>query len=279
NVSYMTTMMSDIAVEMQQLSAQATRETMRSVTGMMHSVVNNAQQAAQAAHKMAATAAAGQQTMVQTATSLQTLDTTTVRATNQISQLIRSAHNVSYMTTMMSDIAVEMQQLSAQATRDVEALAGTAALPADRQQPLADTTAALSKLSKKAVSESRLIDTFLNSVQQNTAHIIEALNQINQQVIESSQAVDSTQQNLDDVFALSHQFEALAQSVTQVTEQQSLASQTAVVLVTDVVNLSEQTADFSQAMARSLQANTQTAEQLREFVSTFRVSESQELAS
>ncbi|MEO1683611.1 MAG: GAF domain-containing protein [Cyanobacteria bacterium J06631_12] len=270
--------LTEISQQQAQESLQ-TLETMRSVTSMMHSVVNNAQQAAQAAHKMAATAAAGQQTMVQTATSLQTLDTTTVRATNQISQLIRSAHNVSYMTTMMSDIAVEMQQLSAQATRDVEALAGTAALPADRQQPLADTTAALSKLSKKAVSESRLIDTFLNSVQQNTAHIIEALNQINQQVIESSQAVDSTQQNLDDVFALSHQFEALAQSVTQVTEQQSLASQTAVVLVTDVVNLSEQTADFSQAMARSLQANTQTAEQLREFVSTFRVSESQELAS
>ncbi|MEL6856303.1 MAG: hypothetical protein AAFO83_14520, partial [Cyanobacteria bacterium J06607_13] len=70
-----------------------------------------------------------------------------------------------------------------------------------------------------------------------------------------------------------------AQSVTQATEQQSQASQTAVALVTDVVNLSEQTSDFSQAMARSLQDNSQTAQKLRELISTFSVSEPQRLAS
>ncbi|MEL6899895.1 MAG: GAF domain-containing protein [Cyanobacteria bacterium J06606_4] len=256
-----------------------TLETIRSIKAAMASVVSDAQQAAQAAHQVATSAAAGKQIMTQTATTLNTLNKTTARATTQISQLIRSGHNVSYMTTMMSDIAAEMQQLSSQATRDVEALVGTAALPVGRQQPLADTTAALHKLSQKAVSESRLIDTFLTSVQQNTAGIIEALHQIDAQVLASSQAVDSTQQNLDDVFTLSHQFETLAQSVTQATEQQSQASQTAVALVTDVVNLSEQTSDFSQAMARSLQDNSQTAQKLRELISTFSVSEPQRLAS
>ncbi len=269
------------AVELTEVARQQRQEaaktlaTVKAVYEAMDSVVDIAQEASQGARQVAEKAEAGEAAIYQTSEKIQALNQSATNAVKQIDQLVRSIHNVSYMTAMISDIASEMQLLASKSLYAEGQGEGQGEEPAeemsDRDREIARSMTTMAKLSQKAVSEAGIIDTFLTSAQQVSEQIAQAMAQINQQVNDSNQSVLSSQQNLSEVLAISRQFEQVAQSVSEAARTQPQVTQSATNLIEAAVNLSQQTTQVSEEMAESLQQAIESTRELQNSVSVFKV--------
>jgi methyl-accepting chemotaxis protein PixJ len=244
-----------------------TLETVSTAYESMDSVVDIANEASKSARQVAEKAEAGEVAIQQTSEKIQALNNTANSAVIQIGQLVRSAHNVSYMTAMISEIAAEMKLIASQ---NASKEAGEKDSEGDLER--ARAMAAIAKLSERAVSEASIIDAFLTSAQRTSEQIAQAMAQLNEQVKDSNQSVLNSQQNLSEVLAIAKQFERVAQSVSLAAQTQPQVTQTAAELLESAASLSAQTSQVSEEMAESLQKAIETSRQLQHSVSVFKVS-------
>jgi methyl-accepting chemotaxis protein len=261
------------ATELTEVAYQQTQQAMRTLETVnaayesMDSVVDIANEASKSARQVAEKAEAGEIAIQQTSEKIQALNHTASSAVTQIGQLVRSAHNVSYMTAMISEIAAEMKLIASQNAGEE---AGEKSSAGDSE--MARAMAAIAKLSERAVSEASIIDAFLTSAQRTSEQIAQAMAQLNEQVADSNQSVLSSQQNLSEVLAIAKQFERVAQSVSLAAQTQPQVAQTAAELMESAASLSAKTSQVSEEMAESLQKAIETTRQLQHSVSVFKVS-------
>jgi methyl-accepting chemotaxis protein PixJ len=247
--------------------AMRTLETVHAAYESMNSVVDIANEASKSARQVAEKAEAGEVAIQQTSEKIQALNNTANSAVIQIGQLVRSAHNVSYMTAMISEIAAEMKLIASQ-NAGAEGHREESSAEAETSRAMG----AIAKLSERAVSEASIIDTFLTSAQRTSEQIAQAMAQLNEQVTDSNQSMLNSQQNLSEVLAIAKQFERVAQSVSLAAQTQPQVTQTATELLESAASLSATTSQVSEEMAESLQKAIETTRQLQHSVSVFKVS-------
>ncbi len=255
----------------QSQDAVQTLEKIQAVAHSMDSVVTQAHDAAGSAHQVGDRAQAGKAAIDQAATKIQALSDISSDAISQIDHLSRASNNVSYMVEMTAGIAADMQKLASQTADSVAVWAARGEIEAAQQASLARTIQEMDKLAERSDSEAMLIDTFLNAVGKTAQQVTKAIERINQEVAHSNQTMQASQASLNEVLTAAEQYEQLARSVSEATQAQSHVSQTASELVATIVGLSEQTSQFSQEIARSLQNTATTAHELRSSVEFFKV--------
>ncbi|MGB7247533.1 MAG: GAF domain-containing protein [Phormidesmis sp.] len=256
-------------------AANRTFKTIRVTSLSIASIASRAQDAAEIAHQVSDKAQVSETASAQALAKIQALEQTSTDAVSTIERLLRPAHNVSYMSAMLTEIAAEMKECSEQAIQAIEQTSSENGRSPSDHHKLKQKISEIAKLSEKAISEVSLIETFLDSVPQTTRQVVEAMTQVNQQMASSHQTVHRSQQATSEALAISRQFEQSARFISQATQEQSQASQSATSLVEAAADLAMQTSSFSQEMARSLQRTLTTAHELRSSVDFFNVEASE----
>ena len=262
------------ALKLSQLTKQQsqeaiqTLETIQRVSASISGLVTQAKQAATVAHQITDKSQQSQRAIDQVSNKIQGLNQTSYQALHKIGELNRSAQNV---VEMEATLATEMQTLSERANQSISQWTNQGRLEDEQNHQLTQLAIEMASIAKRSMTEAKLIDTFLNSVRTTTQQMSGAIDNINREIDTGTQTVLNSQQGLTDLLSAAKQFERLAQTVYQATQEQSAVSQTASELVSQMVSLSEQTTEFSVAITQSLQTTTETAHRLRASVDLFKV--------
>ena len=246
---------------------QSLSEAMDAVQEMDESiqmVANNASQASTLTNDTYTTAQAGSQSMGETADSILELRSTVGETAKKIKRLGESAQKIAQAVSLIDEIALKTNLLavnaSVEASRAGELGQGFTAV-AEQVGSLAEQSAGATKTIAQIVAE----------IQTETQEVVAAIETGTSQVVDSSQRVKATQQQLEEVLAKSEQINQLMQEISTSTTNQTMVSKAVTQLMQKATQTSEQQSKSSTQVAQAIQETAQVAQELQASVEQFKV--------
>ncbi|MEO0737399.1 MAG: methyl-accepting chemotaxis protein [Cyanobacteria bacterium J06649_12] len=227
-------------------------------------VANNANQASALTNDTYTTAQAGSQSMGETADSILELRSTVGETAKKIKRLGESAQKIAQAVSLIDEIALKTNLLavnaSVEASRAGELGQGFTAV-AEQVGSLAEQSAGATKTIAQIVAE----------IQTETQEVVAAIETGTSQVVDSSQRVKATQQQLEEVLAKSEQINQLMQEISTSTTNQTMVSKAVTQLMQKATQTSEQQSKSSTQVAQAIQETAQVAQELQASVEQFKV--------
>ncbi|MEM9807567.1 MAG: HAMP domain-containing methyl-accepting chemotaxis protein, partial [Cyanobacteria bacterium P01_D01_bin.56] len=255
------------------LAAQAIKEVsslkdaMSAVQEMDHSIQTvafNANEASTLTKDTYATAQAGSQSMGQTADSILELRSTVGETAKKIKRLGESAQKIAQSVSLIDEIALKTNLLavnaSVEASRAGELGQGFTAV-AEQVGSLAEQSAGATKTIAQIVAE----------IQTETQEVVAAIETGTAQVVDSSQRVEATQQQLEQVLIKSEQINQLMQEISTSTTNQTMVSKAVTELMQQATETSEKQSKSSNQVAQAIQSTAKVAQELQASVEQFKV--------
>jgi methyl-accepting chemotaxis protein PixJ len=250
---------------MQQLVTQAfqhveaTRKVLASTTQLADSMELISQQTnhtSTIAQNAVTTAETSQGTMERAIHEFLTVREKVGHTTKQIKQLRETAQQMAEIVTSMSQITkrsnVLVMNTNLRVTRVGDSSLGLAELAADVGDLAKDITTATETLKQK-----------VEYIQEKTRDVGESMDGSTACVVEGTQLIEATKQNLEQWMGLTTQLYRSIQPIPASMESQMHKSQSVTTLVQDLAQRSEQVSTSFQTLARSLQETTQGLHQLQ----------------
>ncbi|MEM9976171.1 MAG: HAMP domain-containing methyl-accepting chemotaxis protein [Cyanobacteria bacterium P01_D01_bin.2] len=230
----------------------------------IQTVANNASQASTLTNDTYTTAQAGSQSMGETADSILELRSTVGETAKKIKRLGESAQKIAQAVSLIDEIALKTNLLavnaSVEASRAGELGQGFTAV-AEQVGSLAEQSAGATKTIAQIVAE----------IQTETQEVVAAIETGTSQVVDSSQRVKATQQQLEAVLAKSEQINQLMQEISTSTTNQTMVSKAVTQLMQKATQTSEQQSKSSTQVAQAIQATAKVAQELQASVEQFKV--------
>ncbi|MBT9312027.1 methyl-accepting chemotaxis protein [Leptothoe kymatousa] len=246
---------------------QSLREAMDAVQEMdssIQTVADNATQASTLTNDTYATAQAGTQSMEETAHSILELRSTVGETAKKIKRLGESAQKIAQSVSLIDEIALKTNLLavnaSVEASRAGELGQGFTAV-AEQVGSLAEQSAGATKTIAQIVAE----------IQTETQEVVAAIETGTAQVVDSSQQVEATQKQLEEVLAKSDKINQLMQEISASTTNQTLVSKAVTELMQKATKTSEKQSQSSNQVAQAIQETAQVAQKLQASVEQFKV--------
>ncbi|MEA5466304.1 methyl-accepting chemotaxis protein [Leptothoe sp. PORK10 BA2] len=245
-------------------SLRTAMDAVQEMDQSIQTVADNASQASTLTNDTYATAQAGSQSMEETAGSILELRSTVGEAAKKIKRLGESAQKIAQAVSLIDEIALKTNLLavnaSVEASRAGELGQGFTAV-AEQVGSLAEQSAGATKTIAQIVAE----------IQTETQEVVAAIEIGTSQVVDSSQRVKATQQQLEQVLAKSAQINQLMQEISASTANQSMVSKAVTELVQKATQTSEEQSQSSTQVAQAIQATAKVAQELQASVAQFKV--------
>ena len=247
-------------------SLKTAMEAVEDMDQSIQTVADNAGQASVLTKDTYATAQAGSQSMGETADSILELRSTVGETAKKIKRLGESAQKIAQAVSLIDEIALKTNLLavnaSVEASRAGELGQGFTAV-AEQVGALAEQSAGATKTIAQIVAE----------IQTETQEVVTAIETGTAQVVDSSQRVKTTQQQLEQVLAKSEQINQLMQEISTSTTNQTTVSKTVTELMQKATQTSEQQSQTSAQVAQAIQDTAKVAQELQASVEQFKVEE------
>lgn len=131
--------------------------------------------------------------------------------------------------------------------------------------------AEIGQLALQSANASREIEGIVGMIQMGTSEVVEAMEQSTSQVVQGTRLVKNAKSSLEEIILVSHQIAELVQSISEATVSQTQTSQSAMHLMKQIAEVSEQTSTASRRVSDSLQKTTKIAKALQTSVAAFTV--------
>ncbi|HLP88991.1 MAG TPA: GAF domain-containing protein [Nostocaceae cyanobacterium] len=227
-------------------------------------VVTNAQQVQVAVQQANKTVDVGDTAMNQTVNAIQAIRETVAQTSKKIKRLSESSQKISKVVNLISSFATQTNVLALnaaiEATRAGEYGKGFAVV--------ADEVRSLSRQSAAATIE---IEKLVQEIQAETGEVAVAMETGIQQVVEGTNLVNETRQNLNDIVSATAEISQLIEQITAATKQQMNQSVTVTNSMNDVAAIANQTFAESKEIANAFQNLSGMAQGLLATVSKFKV--------
>jgi methyl-accepting chemotaxis protein PixJ len=228
-------------------------------------VVSNAELVQVAVQQANQTVDAGDTAMNQTVQAIQAIRETVAQTSKKIKRLSESSQKISKVVNLISNFATQTNVLALnaaiEATRAGEYGKGFAVV--------ADEVRSLSRQSAAATIE---IEKLVQEIQEETGEVAVAMETGIQQVVEGTNLVSETRQNLNAIVAATAEISQLIERITEATQKQMLQSVTVTTSMKDVAEIANQTFAESQEIATVFQDLSGMAKGLLVTASKFKVS-------
>ncbi len=239
-----------------------TLHSMEEMTLSIQAVADNARQAATVASHASTTAAAGGTAMDLTVQNILSLREMLGDTAKKMKRLGESSQQISKVVGMIEKIALQTNLLSINAGIE-------AARAGQDGQGFSVVAEEIGELAAKSGLATGEIEMIVNSIQMETAQVIEAMEQSTAKVVEGTRLVGDAKQSLNQMLQVSQQIDQLVNSISEATVSQTQTSQTVTSLIKQVVQVSRQTSDSSSKVSKSLQRTVEVAQELQASVGTF----------
>lgn len=249
-----------------------TEETTRildSVERMTHSiqqVAEQAQQAANVAHTASATAEVSGSAMDLTVQNILDLREIIGETSKKVKRLGESSQQISKAVSLINQIAMQTNLLAINAGIE-------AARAGEEGQGFAVVAEEVGDLAARSADATKEIERIVENIQQETAEVVNAMEQSTSKVVEGTHYVEDAKQNLIQILNLSRQIDDLVQAISQATVSQVETSAAVSTLMQDIAQVSELTSDSSRKIAGALAETVEVARELQASVGTFKTGE------
>ncbi|MEI6441576.1 MAG: GAF domain-containing protein [Nostocales cyanobacterium ELA583] len=227
-------------------------------------VVNNAQLVQIAVQQANKTVDSGDTAMNETVNAIQAIRETVAQTSKKIKRLSESSQKISKVVNLISSFATQTNVLALnaaiEATRAGEYGKGFAVV--------ADEVRSLSRQSAAATIE---IEKLVQEIQAETGEVAVAMETGIQQVVEGTNLVNETRQNLNDIVSATAEISQLIERITEATQIQMQQSGTVTKSMNDVAEIANKTFGESQEIAHVFQSLTGMAQDLLATASKFKV--------
>ncbi|MEB3217166.1 MAG: GAF domain-containing protein [Nostocales cyanobacterium 94392] len=227
-------------------------------------VVSNAESVQIAVQKANQTVDSGDTAMNMTVEAIQAIRETVAQTSKKIKRLSESSQKISKVVNLISNFATQTNVLALnaaiEATRAGEYGKGFAVV--------ADEVRSLSRQSAAATIE---IEKLVQEIQEETGEVAVAMETGIQQVVEGTNLVNQTRQNLNDIVDATAQISDLVERITDATQTQMLQSVSATASMKDVAQISQKTSTEANSIAVVFQQLSEMGQDLLASVSKFKV--------
>ena len=227
-------------------------------------VVNNAQLVQIAVQQANKTVDSGDTAMNETVNAIQAIRETVAQTSKKIKRLSESSQKISKVVNLISSFATQTNVLALnaaiEATRAGEYGKGFAVV--------ADEVRSLSRQSAAATIE---IEKLVQEIQAETGEVAVAMETGIQQVVEGTNLVNETRQNLNAIVSATAEISQLIERITEATQVQMQQSGTVTKSMNDVAEIANKTFGESQEIAHVFQSLTGMAQDLLATASKFKV--------
>ncbi|HLO88841.1 MAG TPA: methyl-accepting chemotaxis protein, partial [Nostocaceae cyanobacterium] len=227
-------------------------------------VVASAQQVQVAVQQANKTVDSGDTAMNQTVNAIQAIRETVAQTSKKIKRLSESSQKISKVVNLISSFATQTNVLALnaaiEATRAGEYGKGFAVV--------ADEVRSLSRQSAAATIE---IEKLVQEIQEETGEVAVAMETGIQQVVEGTNLVNETRQNLNAIVSATAEISQLIERITQATQQQMNQSVTVTTSINDVAAIANKTFAESHQIATAFQNLSTMAQDLLATASKFKV--------
>lgn len=247
--------------------AQALTSALNSVEEMgqsIQSVATSAQQAATIARKAVAAAQKGGQTMDRTVGSIQNIRASVAETSKKVKRLAESSQEISKIVSIISGISEKTNLLAFNASIE-------AARAGEHGQGFRVVADEVRHLAERVTDSTKEIEQLVNTIQQETAEVLQTMEASTTHVVTGTQLVASTKQTLQGLAQISQKIDFVLQSISASTVSQAGASQMVNSTMREVVAIATSNSAESQAVATSLEQLVTVAQELTSSVSRFRV--------
>ncbi len=258
---------------MRQLSAEAlqqatettrTLDSLLEMTDSIQQVAHNAHQAADVARLASKTAQAGGVAIDRSVQNIFTLRQTVAETAKKVKRLGESSQRISKVASLIEQIALQTNLLAINAGIE-------AARAGEQGQGFAVVAEEVGELAARSGAATKEIEQIVDSIQQETAEVVEAMELGTTQVVEGTHLVEDAKHSLSEILQVSHEIDALVQSISTAAVSQAQTSQAVTVLMKQIAQVSQRTSDSTLRVSGSLQDTVAVAQQLQASVGTFNV--------
>lgn len=262
NTSSIVTLADDATAQAEQV--EQSLQFVEELTQAAQEVANNAQQAAAIAQTASETAVNGGETMDQTVASIDQLRETVAETAKKVKRLGESSQQISKAVSLINQIALQTNLLAINASIE-------AARAGEEGRGFAVVAEEVGALASQSATATKEIEQIVETIQLETAEVVNAMEVGTTQVVEGTRMVQDTKQSLGQIVAVSQQIADLVQTISGSTTSQTAKAEMLSQLVKNVAKVSETTSDSSRQVAGSLQDTVEIAKKLQASVSTFKI--------
>ncbi|MGA9379788.1 MAG: GAF domain-containing protein [Phormidium sp.] len=250
-----------------QLQYQKLSEALKLVQAMVNStqaVAKNAALVEVAVQEANQTVLQGDTAMNRTVDEIMAIRETVAKTGKKIKRLSESSQKISKAVNLIGNLATQTNLLALnaaiEATRAGEYGKGFAVV--------ADEVRSLARQSAAATTE---IEQLVQEIQDETGDVVQAIETGIQQVVEGTNLVNETRQNLNKIVGATAQIQDLVQGITQATQQETQQSKLVTEAMTSVARIANQTSENSLHISSSFQELLTMAEDLQSNVGKFKL--------
>lgn len=246
-----------------------TIDTLVSVKNMSETITQIAQTANQAANLADDAYSATEESskgMDATVSTIVSLRNTVGETAKKMKRLGESSQKISQVVSIIEEIALKTNLLAINASVE-------ASRAGEQGQGFTVVAEQVGALAEQSASATKEIAKIVTEIQRETQDVTNAMEMGTTQVVNTTQLVETTKQQLEQVLARSRNINQLMQSISQSTISQAQTSQTVQELMEQIAAKSEERLESSQKIVESIQSTSQIAQQLESAVEQFKVRE------
>jgi methyl-accepting chemotaxis protein PixJ len=241
-----------------------TLDSLEQMTRSIQQVAENARQAAVVARTASSTAEAGGIAIDRSVQNIFTLRETVSETAKKVKRLGESSQKISKVASLIDQIALQTNLLAINAGIE-------AARAGEEGLGFAVVAEEVGQLAARSAAATKEIEEIVNSIQQETASVVEAMELGTTQVVEGTHLVEDAKESLTQILDVSRQIDALVQSISTATVSQAETSQAVTELMKEIALVSERTSNSTRQVSGSLQETVEIAQELQASVGTFKL--------
>lgn len=252
----------DATSQSQQL--ESALSSVEQMTNSIQQIATSAQQAANASIASANNAEAGSLAIEQSVKSILQLRQTVAETAKKVKRLGESSQQIAKVVVLIDQIALKTNMLAVNASIE-------AALAGEEGRGFAVVAEEVGALATQSATATKEIEILVESIQQETSEVVQAMEASTMQVVEGTNRVEDARKSLSQIVQGSRQVNEIFQQISLATTNQVEVSQSMRSLMTNLSSQSQKSSETSRNVAISLQETADVASKLQASVETFKI--------
>jgi twitching motility protein PilJ len=247
--------------------AQQLEEALTSVEKMTSSIqqmATSAQQAAKASIAAANNAETGSFAIEQSVQSILQLRQTLAETAKKVKRLGEASQQIAKVVVLIDQIALKTNMLAVNASIE-------AALAGEEGRGFAVVAEEVGALATQSATATKEIEILVESIQQETSEVVQAMEASTVQVVEGTNRVEEARKSLSQIVQVSRQVNELFKQISLATSNQVEISESVRSLMANLSTQSQKSSETSRNVAIALQETADVASQLQASMQTFKV--------
>ncbi len=240
-----------------------TLEEVNKINFFIQTVADDARQLSEIAYTSSDTAATTQAAIDNTVENILNLQQTVIEKVNKVKRLGESSQKISFVVSLIKQIALQTNLLAINTNIETSQVG-------KEGRGFKIVIEQIGQLAAQCVEVTKEVEQILENIEMETSEVVKTIEIGTREVLEKANMIKDVKRNLGQIKDASHQIDDLAQSIKGATASQAQSSSAIASLMQHLVTASEDTANSSYMVSKSLQQTQQVTLQLEDSVNAFK---------